>query len=96
MAIRITSHQICDRCLKPFSQKYLEYGQDQPKYARKAIKLLDGDRIVLNYQDLCESCDSVVEGLIRKLKLESEPKKSKSDSEITQESSPQETIKSPT
>lgn len=86
MTIRITTHRVCDRCAKPYEEAHLKYGETVPTYDRKALKLTHGDHVVLCYEDLCENCDGVVQGLIKKMKLESEPRKSKG--ELLTEASP--------
>jgi len=88
MTIRITTHQVCDRCGKPYDEKHLKYGEDVPKFERKALKLTHGDHVVLSFEDLCENCDPVVQGLIKKLKLESEPRKPRTEATETAPSKP--------
>jgi hypothetical protein len=85
MTIRITTHQVCDRCGKPYDEKHLKYGEDVPTFERKPLKLTHGDHVVLCYEDLCENCDGVVQGLINKMKHESEPRKARVE---TTEASP--------
>jgi hypothetical protein len=68
---------VCDRCGKPYGEEHLKYGQDIPKFERKTLKLTHGDHVVLTFEDLCEDCDRVVQGLIKKMKLEAEPKKAR-------------------
>lgn len=79
MAIRITSYQVCDRCQKPYAEEHLEYLERIPEYKRKALRLTDADKEIFSFQDLCDDCDRVVDGLIKKIKLESEPKKTKAE-----------------
>lgn len=91
MTIRITTHQVCDRCGKPYDEKHLKYGEDVPKFERKPLKLTHGDHVVLCYEDLCENCDGVVQGLIKKMKLESEPRKVRTEVAETSPSKPETT-----
>lgn len=90
MAIRVTTHQVCDRCLKPYAEEHIKYGQAIPEYQRKPLRLTHGDHVVLTYEDLCEDCDRVVQGLIKKMKLERDPdpKKAKVEPEVLEPTAP--------
>ena len=81
MAIRIAMNVICDRCLKPYEQKNLEYGESVPEVKRqKLIVLREGDpdpktgevpqEVLLSYQDLCPQCEGVVEKAISRIKMD--------------------------
>lgn len=83
MAIRIAMHQVCDRCGRPYAEEHLSYGQEVPKVERSALQLSLGDNVVLRFEDLCGDCDRVVQSLIKRLKMESEPKKIKDPAEAS-------------
>lgn len=82
MAIRIALHCVCDRCQKPFEEQNIEYGQELPKYERKEMKLTLGDHVVLSFHDLCPDCRNVVDGFIKRIRLDPEPRKPKKDKDI--------------
>lgn len=81
MAIRIAMNVICDRCLKPYEQKNLEYGEAVPEVERKKLIILrEGEpdpktgevpqEIVLSYQDLCPQCEGVVDKAVSRIKMD--------------------------
>jgi hypothetical protein len=75
VAISVITHQICDRCHKPYAEEEHEYGKPTPEYARKSYVLSHGDVAVLTFEDLCAKCDEVVQGLIARMKLDPTAKK---------------------
>lgn len=83
MAIRIAMNVICDRCLKPYEQKTLEYGEAVPEVARKKLIVMhEGypdskgeikQDVIVTYEDLCPQCEGVVEKAISKIKMDAAP-----------------------
>jgi hypothetical protein len=73
--IRVATQRICDRCHKSYSEEEYEQGKPTPATARKPYTLSHGDHVVLAFQDLCDSCDPVVQGLIGRLRLDPVAKK---------------------
>lgn len=92
MAIRVSLYQVCDRCQKPFAEQHPPFGEPIPEPTRQPLKLLRGDHVVLAYEDMCEDCDRVVQSLIRRLKMEPEPRKPR-NADTPPDTEPQETEK---
>lgn len=94
MAIRIAMNVICDRCIKPYEQKNLEYGEDVPEVLREKLVLRRESEpdpktgevkevVLFEYNDLCPSCRKVVDKAIQKLKMEPQPPKKKNGVKTT-------------
>ncbi len=81
MTIRVALHRVCDRCMRVFESRQMQYGEDVPVYERKAVLLTVGGTELVNLTDLCTECASVVEGLIQRLKMEPSDKKKRKDKE---------------
>ena len=87
MAVKVSIHRICDRCLHPFDEKNLKYGEELPKIERGQLRMEQitpsGSNILFSFDDLCGDCDRVVDGLIKKIKLEKDesPKAAQENSE---------------
>lgn len=79
MAIRLAVHRVCDRCIKPFDEQHIEYGDETPKYDRKQMKVTIEDHVVLKFDDLCPDCEGVVEGLVQRLRMEPDKRRSRKE-----------------
>lgn len=87
MAIRIAMNVVCDRCMKPYQQRTLEYGEKVPEVKRDNLVVLRESEpdeagevkqdILFTCKDLCPSCQKVVDKAIQRLKMEPAPKKKK-------------------
>ena len=89
MAIKVAVHRVCDRCQSPFDATSLKYGEELPRFEPKSIAACvhEGpkgggtDIVLFCYDDLCPDCDRVVDGYIRRIRMEEadevKPKKSK-------------------
>lgn len=89
MTIKVAVHRVCDRCQQPFDATSLKYGEDLPKFELKSIAACvhEGpkgggtDKILFSYEDLCSDCERVVDGYIRRIRMEEpdevKPRKSK-------------------
>jgi hypothetical protein len=113
MAIRVAVHRVCDRCLHPFDESTVKYGDALPVFSKRVIVCMVGTsapsdisglnaetEMQFRFEDLCPDCDRIVEGYIRKIRMDSEeetPKrKSKKDkSESKSEEKPAEEAKAP-
>lgn len=78
MAIKVAVQRICDRCQHPFDESSLKYGDELPKFQTKSLAavLHDGpkgsgtDKILFAFEDLCLDCDRIVDGYIRRIRME--------------------------
>lgn len=78
MAIKVAVHRVCDRCQQPFDESSLKYGDELPKFQTKSLAaaLHDGpkgtgtSKVLFSFEDLCPDCDRVVDGYIRKIRME--------------------------
>jgi hypothetical protein len=80
MTVRITLNRICDRCFRPFDGLQLEQGDKLPEFDRTHYVLssehVDGktgevtSKTLIDYNDLCESCDGVIEKAVAKLRMD--------------------------
>lgn len=88
MTIKVAVHRVCDRCQHPFDTSSLKYGEDLPKFETKQIACTyhgpEGkgeDKILFLYNDLCTDCDRIVDGYIKRIRMEEadevKPKKPK-------------------
>lgn len=88
MTIKVAVHRVCDRCQHPFDTSSLKYGEDLPKFETKQIACTyhgpEGkgeDKILFLYSDLCADCDRIVDGYIKRIRMEEadevKPKKPK-------------------
>jgi hypothetical protein len=85
MAIKVAVHRICDRCAHPFDEATVKYGAELPKFHSKHIAAVlrevdasdPKETVLFLFEDLCPDCDRVVEGYIKKIRLDEEevPKK---------------------
>jgi len=97
MTLRLTINRICDRCLKPFDGQQIEYGEE-PSFDRSKLSLIRWtsddktgevfEKVLLSYEDLCETCNGVVEKAIHKLRMDppvpkEDPEPSASETELS-------------
>lgn len=79
MAVHISFNKICDRCGKPHDVQSIKYEEGLPPLDPKPLILTRGGVQIFSLEDLCPSCESVVEGLVDRLQLTDDKKKSKKD-----------------
>jgi len=91
MAITVNVCSTCDRCMKPFDEERLDYGEPLPEKERVELILIRDDVQVFKFQDLCPSCVGVVDKCIKRLRLESDDKKENGVSKNKQAEHDQET-----
>lgn len=89
MTIKVAVHRVCDRCQHPFDESSLKYGEDLPKFKARSIAAAvhEGpkgggtDKVLFVFDDLCPDCDRIVEGYIKRIRMEDadevKPKKPK-------------------
>ena len=104
MAIRVAIHRTCDRCAHPFDESTVKYGDPLPKFSHKTLRCVlekdpagsDPDEVLFRFEDLCPDCDRVVEGYLKKIRLDEEdaPKRRKNKTDKTEEK-PVEEAKAP-
>jgi hypothetical protein len=102
MAIRVAVHRTCDRCAHPFDESSVEYGKPLPQFEKRTLQanLIRGEanaEVLFRFEDLCPDCDRVVEGYIKKIRMDAEedvPKRRKNKNERVEEK-PSEELKSP-
>lgn len=80
MTVRTNAIQICDRCLKPFQEKTLKAGDEVPALKQFGITIMQSTgttkdvektaKVLLVFEDICPSCQSAVEGLIGRIRLD--------------------------
>jgi hypothetical protein len=109
MAVKIVVHRICDRCAHSFDESTPKYGEALPVFPKRRVECLSIDdhdqdgkthaTTLFRFDDLCPECIRIVEGLIRRIKLEEDPpvssKKNKkgSDSKAQSVAAPAEEVK---
>lgn len=86
MTVRVTFHQTCDRCSRPFGSELLNQGQQVPVVKSEGLKItrvhreISGSgeitsvpvRDVVCFDDLCPDCENAVANLIKRIRLEPE------------------------
>lgn len=87
MTVRTNAVQTCDRCEKPFSEKYLKSGDEVPAFKQSGVVVTETTgtskdeepkfKVVVSFDDLCPDCRKAVDNLIAKIKLDSKPKVAK-------------------
>jgi len=76
MTIKVAVHRVCDRCQQPFDATSLNYGEELPKFPKKRIaavlydKDTGTDTVLFGYDDLCQECDRIVDGYIKRIRME--------------------------
>lgn len=93
MAIKVAVHRVCDRCQQDFEGQTLKYSDGLPKFITKstacAVTELEKVTVLFLFEDLCPECDRVVDGLIRRIRMEdgadSKPAKKAKKTEKTPE-----------
>ncbi len=110
MAIRVAVHRTCDRCAHPFDESSIKYGEPLPQFPKKVLTLTlvtgtppepgSSGETLFRFEDLCPDCDRVVEGYIKKIRMDSEEetpkrKNKKDKSEPKSEEKPVEETKAP-
>jgi len=80
MTIRTNSIQQCDRCLKPFQEKYLKSGDEVPAFKQKGLVVTETSgtskdegpkfTVLFSFEDICPKCQEVVANLLMKLRGE--------------------------
>lgn len=86
MTVRTNAVQTCDRCLKPFNEKHLKAGDEVPIFKQTGLvitKITGTNKepdpkadMVLSFDDMCPDCQSAVDNLVAKIRLDgSKPKK---------------------
>jgi len=98
MTVRIAMNVVCDRCLKPFVGRNLEYGEEVPKIEREQLVLRRAkinkktgeiqEKVVFDYEDLCKQCKSVVAKAIDRIKMTPAKKKPKTTAKKEPASTP--------
>jgi len=101
MAIKVAVHRVCDRCLHPFDESLVKYGAELPKFPEKIIQAtsVEGDKekgtsttILFHYEDLCSDCERVVDGYIKRIRLDDsveEPQPKKRNGRKSSEKTPE-------
>jgi hypothetical protein len=95
MAIKVAVHRVCDRCQHPFDTSSLKYGEELPKFKSTRVactftgpKGENADKILFCYEDLCGDCDRIVDGYIKRIRMEepdeAKPKKSKKSEKLAE------------
>ncbi len=74
MTVHIRIDPICDRCGKPFGGKVVKYEEGLPKLEKTILVCTLGATPLFAFEDICPTCKGVVEGLIRRIRLDPEPK----------------------
>ena len=79
MAIRIVMNIVCDRCMKPFEGKSIEYGDSVPEVERTKLTLVKSaldpktgetvEEVLFSVKDLCPSCKGVVDKAVETIKM---------------------------
>lgn len=88
MTVRTNAVQTCDRCLKPFNEKHLKAGDEVPTFKQTGLVITKvtgtnkdpepKSAPVLSFDDMCPDCQSAVDNLIAKIRLDgSKPKVAK-------------------
>lgn len=85
MTVRTNAVQTCDRCEKPFNERYLKSGDEVPAFKQSGVVVTETTgstkddepkfKLVASFDDLCPDCRKAVDNLIAKIKLDSKPKK---------------------
>jgi hypothetical protein len=76
MAIRVAVHRVCDRCQHPFDESLVKYGTELPKFPKKSIAAVlheedkNLDTVLFQYEDLCQDCERVVDGYIKRIRMD--------------------------
>jgi len=92
MALRATQTQTCDRCQRPFKETFLKQGDNVPLIKRSGCKFITTssdtrnpgeikEKVVFEYEDLCDSCKGAIDSLIEKASLS--PKKTRKPRKAT-------------
>jgi len=79
LAVHISFNKVCDRCGKPYDMQSIKYESGLPPLDPKPLVLTRAGLQVFSLEDLCPSCESVVDGLVDRLMLADDKKKSKKD-----------------
>ena len=102
MTIRVAVHRTCDRCAHPFDESSVKYGDALPVFEKKRLRCAvytdANEQPLFDFNDLCPDCDRVVEGYIKKIRLDSEegsPKKNKKSKAEKSEPKPEEKAEAP-
>jgi hypothetical protein len=99
LTIKVAVHRICDRCAHPFSESNCNYGDPLPSFDEWSIAAVSHagakdsgkDTVLFHFEDLCPDCDRVVEGYIKKIRLDAEePPRKKKKGELLAEIAPEE------
>lgn len=87
MTVRTNAVQTCDRCMKPFNEKHLKAGQEVPTFRQKGLIVTTTSgtnkdeepklNVLFTFDDICPDCQSAVENLLDKVRLDTKPKKNK-------------------
>jgi hypothetical protein len=76
MTVKVAVHRVCDRCQHPFDESLVPYGNDLPKFPKRRIaavlydKDTGNDTVLFGYDDLCPDCERVVDGYIKRIRLD--------------------------
>lgn len=87
MTVRIIVTQTCDRCERPIAEDRLEYGEEIPVIPRATVRLIEDSlnggepKTFFAFTELCERCQSAVDNLIAKIRLDSSAKGKKQEEE---------------
>lgn len=99
MAVKVWVSRTCDRCMRPFGDLNVPYGEKIPEFERKHIKISslakDGtEQVLAEYKDLCESCGGTVDNYIKRIRKEPQEKSSEAGAAPEGESKPDAEAKS--
>jgi len=79
VSVHVSFNMICDRCGKPYDMQSVPYAQGLPKLNPEPWVLTRKGVEVFRFEDLCTGCESVVSGLVDRIQLVEDKKKSKKD-----------------